>query len=133
MHRLPAPTAKPPANPVGRLLSPAVADKPPSDPHGKYRRLKLRSQPKDHLTKGHAWPHGRLTPTAPKEAHLVQELVKRLKEAIAGRSLEEIEHQSGVNKTSISRLLRGESWGTLPVIARLEQVLDTDLWGNEHR
>ena len=49
------------------------------------------------------------------------------------RGLEEIEELSGVNKTSISRLLRGESWGTLPVIARLEQVLDKDLWGDEHR
>lgn len=124
---------EPPPNPAGRVLSPAVAQKPPSGPHGKYRRLKLRSQPKDHLTKGHAWPHGRLTPAAPKEAHLVQELVKRLQDAVAGRSLEEIEHLSGVNKTSISRLLRGESWGTLPVIARLEQVLHTDLWGDEHR
>ena len=123
---------EPPPNPAGRVLSTAVAQEP-SGPHGKYRRLKLRSQPKDHLTKGHAWPHGRLTPAAPKEAHLVQELVKRLQDAIAGRSLEEIEHLSGVNKTSISRLLRGESWGTLPVIARLEQVLHTDLWGNEHR
>ncbi len=110
-----------------------MAPKAPSGPHGKYRRLKLRSQPKDHLIAGHAWPHGRLTPAAPKEARLVQELVKRLKEAVADRSLEEIEHLSGVNKTSISRLLRGESWGTLPVIARLEHILDTDLWGNEHR
>ena len=78
-------------------------------------------------------PQGRLTPAAPKEARLVQELVKRLKHAIADRSLEEIEALSGVNKSSISRLLRGESWTTLPVIARLEQVLDTDLWGDEHR
>ena len=49
------------------------------------------------------------------------------------RGLEKIEELSGVNKTSISRLLRGESWGTLPVIARLEQVLGEDLWGDEHR
>lgn len=110
-----------------------MATKPRSGPATKYSLLGLRSQPKDHLIAGHAWPQGRLTPAAPKEARLVQELVKRLKHAIADRSLEEIETLSGVNKSSISRLLRGESWTTLPVIARLEQVLDTDLWGDEHR
>ena len=70
---------------------------------------------------------------APDEARLVQELVKRLRDAMGDRGLEKIEELSGVNKTSISRLLRGESWGTLPVIARLEQVLGEDLWGDEHR
>ena len=40
---------------------------------------------------------------------------------------------SGANKSSISLLLRGETWGTLPVIARLERILDVDLWGQEHR
>ena len=49
---------------------------------------------------------------------------------MADRSLEEL---SGVNRSSLSRLLRGESWGTLPVIARLEQALGKDLWGDEHR
>lgn len=110
-----------------------VADTPGSDPSSKYSRLGLRRQPKDHLIKGHAWPEGRLTPKAPKEALLVQELVKRLRAAMGDRGLEEIEELSGVNKTSISRLLRGESWGTLPVIARLEQALGEDLWGGEHR
>ena len=111
----------------------SVADKPSDDPASKYTRLGLRRQPKDHLIKGHAWPEGRLRRIAPKEALLVQELVKRLKDAMGDKSLEQIEELSGVNKTSISRLLRGESWGTLPVIARLEQVLGEDLWGDEHR
>ena len=111
----------------------AVADKPSDEPASKYSLLGLRRQPKDHLIAGHAWPEGRLEGDAPEEARLVQELVKRLRDAMGDRGLEEIEDLSGVNKTSISRLLRGESWGTLPVIARLEQVLDKDLWGEEHR
>ena len=110
-----------------------VVDKPSDDPTSKYSRLKLRRQPKDHLIQGHAWPDGRLRRAAPKEALLVQELVKRLKTAMGDRGLEEIEELSGVNKTSISRLLRGETWSTLPVIARLEQKLGEDLWGDEHR
>ena len=110
-----------------------VVDKPSDEPVSKYTRLGLHRQPKDHLTEGHTWPEGRLTDDPPKEALLVQELVKRLKAAMGDRRLEEIEEMSGVNKTSISRLLRGESWGTLPVIARLEQKLGEDLWGDEHR
>ena len=110
-----------------------VANKPSNDPASKYTRLGLLRQPKDHLIQGHAWPEGRLSSDPPKEARLVQELVKRLKHAMGDRGLEKIEKMSGVNKTSISRLLRGESWGTLPVIARLEQALGEDLWGDEHR
>ena len=111
----------------------AVTDTSNNDPSSKYSRLGLHRQPKDHLTDGHTWPEGRLRRSAPKEALLVQELVKRLRDAMGDRGLEEIEELSGVNKTSISRLLRGESWGTLPVIARLEQVLGENLWGDEHR
>ena len=95
--------------------------------------VKLSATSCVNLIKGHAWPEGRLRRSAPKEALLVQELVKRLKDAMGDRGLEKIEELSGVNKSSISRLLRGESWGTLPVIARLEQVLGEDLWGDEHR
>ncbi len=110
-----------------------VADKPRKGPESKYTLLGLHRQPKDHLAEGHTWPEGRLTPKAPDEARLVQELVKRLKAAMDGKGLEKIEELSGVNKSSISRLLRGETWGTLPVIARLEKALDKDLWGDEHR
>ncbi|MDE0664832.1 MAG: helix-turn-helix transcriptional regulator [Acidimicrobiaceae bacterium] len=110
-----------------------MVDKPSDDPASKYSRLKLHRQPREHLVQGHAWPEGRLTDDAPEEARLIQELGKRLRAAMGDRGLEEIERLSGVNKTSISRMLRGESWGTLPVIARLERVLGADLWGTEHR
>ena len=110
-----------------------VADKSRKGPESKYTLLELHRQPKDHLAEGETWPEGRLADEAPGEARLVQELVKRLKAAMDNRGLEEIEELSGVNKTSISRLLRGETWGTLPVIARLEQKLGEDLWGDEHR
>ena len=110
-----------------------MAHQPAEDPDSKYTRLGLRSQPRDYLMRGHAWPDGSLVRGAPKEARLVQELVKRLEDAMGNNRLEKVEQLSGVNKTSISRLLRGESWGTLPVIARLEATLRADLWGDEHR
>ena len=79
----------------------AVTDTSDNGPASKYTRFELRRQAKDHLIKGHAWPEGRLRRSAPKEALLVQELVKRLKAAMGDRGLEEIEELSGVNKTSI--------------------------------
>ena len=110
-----------------------VADKPSDEPESKYTLLELHRQPKDHLAEGETWPEGRLADEAPGEARLVQELVKRLKAAMDGKGLKKIEKLSGVNKSSISRLLRGETWGTLPVIAGLEKALGEDLWGDEHR
>ena len=50
-----------------------------------------------------------------------------------GLAISAVAEMSGVNKSSISVLLRGETWGTLPVIARLERILDVELWGQEHR
>ena len=107
--------------------------KPPET--SKYTSLGLGSMPRAHLRPKHAWPDGDLLGGAPAEARLVQKLVIRLEEAMGDHNLklDEVAAMSGVTKSSISVLLRGESWGTLPVIARLEKTLDVDLWGREHR
>ena len=78
-------------------------------------------------------PRDRLTPSAPGDARRVQQLLKRLKEAMRNGSRDEVEELRGASKSSISRLLRDESWSTPSVIARLEQALGRDLRGDEHR
>ena len=87
------------------------------------------------MKRGHAWPDGELERGAPDEARLVQSLVLRLQKAMSERDLTlvQVAEKSGVNKSPISVLLRSETWGTLPVIARPERILDVDLWGQEHR
>ena len=113
----------------------AVTDDPESDePGSKYSRLGLRPPAQGPPHRGPRLARGSpRRPKRPRRRCSFRNSSSAYKAAMGDRGLEEIEALSGVNKTSISRLLRGESWGTLPVIARLEQVLDTDLWGDEHR
>ncbi|MDE0702059.1 MAG: helix-turn-helix transcriptional regulator [Acidimicrobiaceae bacterium] len=96
-----------------------------------YRRA-LR-KPKLHLAPNEIWPNGKLDATAPPEAHLAKALAQRFHSARARHTLKQIADQADISTDSLSRLLRGETWGTIPVIAQLETALDTDLWGDEHR
>lgn len=90
----------------------------------------MRLRPRDYLIKGHAWPEGRLIRSAPTEAKLLHGIATRLRTASETHTLEQA---TGVSKGSLSRLMRGETWASARVIARLETVLDTDLWGDERR
>ena len=70
-----------------------------------------------HLRRGHAWPDGELERGAPAEARLVQSLVLRLEKAMSDKgdlAIIDVADMSGVNKSSISQLLRGETWGPCP-------------------
>ena len=91
-----------------------------------------KSCPAEHLRDGEIWPNGTLKDTAPIEAHFSKALAQRLHHARAGRSLKEIAHIAGVSQDAISRLLRGLTWGTIPVIVRIEHALDTQLWDTNH-
>ena len=79
-----------------------------------------KSYPAEHLQDGEIWPNGTLKDTAPIEAHFSKALAQRLHHARAGRSLKEVAHIAGVSQDAISRLLRGKTWGTIPVIVRIE-------------
>ena len=91
------------------------------------------AKPKLHLAEGQRWPYGQLEDDPPPEAELAQALAQRLHQEKTGQKLKDIAEVAGITTDSLSRLLRGDTWGTLPIIARLERALDTDLWGNEHR
>ena len=91
-----------------------------------------KSYPAEHLQDGEIWPNGTLKDTAPIEAYFSKALAQRLHHARAGRSLKEVAHMAGVSQDAISRLLRGKTWGTIPVIVRIEHALDTQLWDTNH-
>ena len=63
----------------------------------------------------------------------MQALTKRLKKAMGTRTFRQMEDLYGVNKSSLNKILRGEIWPSTPTIIRLERMLDTELWGDEHR
>lgn len=114
-------------------VTPKSASEDPTRYISAMHYMRARSNPSEHLRPGELWPNGQLEADAPIEAHLAQALSQRLNHARLGRSLKQIADNAGVSQDSLSRLLRGKTWGSMPVIARLEHALDTDLWGNEHR
>ena len=91
------------------------------------------SRPSDHLAPGQLWPYGQLEDDPPPEALLAQALAQRLHQQKTGQKLKDIAERAGITTDALSRLLRGATWGTLPILARLERALNTELWGNEHR
>lgn len=95
----------------------------------RYRHAWRR--PRDHLEPGQRWPNGRLRSDAPVEAVHARSLAKRLHYHMSGRTNREVAEAADIAETTLSKLLRGEAWGALPVIVRLEHALEADLWRGE--
>ena len=86
------------------------------------------SSPTDHLAHGQRWPNGRLKTGAPLEAVHAQQVGKRLHYHMQGRTNKEVAAIAGVTENALGRLMRGKTWGSLPIIVRLERALNADLW-----
>ena len=92
----------------------------------RYRNAE--SKPIDHLAEGEEWPHGRLEEEAPLEAVHARAVGQRLHEAIQGRTNKEIAAAADITENTLGRLIRGQAWGALPILVRLEAALNTSLW-----
>ena len=68
--------------------------------------------------------------TAPMEAEIIRRIAERLHKYKRENytTQKSMAKRSGISPDALSRLMRGESWGTLSVIARLEKGLQIDLW-----
>ena len=90
---------------------------------------------------------GKLRSDAPPEAHLVQEISRRLHEAYQerddegpdgewsfrdGLSFRKIAHKCGITERALHDLWHGQSWPKLRTIARVEMVLNDMLWNSQH-
>ena len=96
----------------------------------RYRHA--RRWPRDHLEPGERWPNGRLQQDAPPEAAHAQAVAQRLHYRMIGRTNREVAADADIAENTLGKLLRGEAWGALPVIARLERALEADLWCGKH-
>lgn len=98
----------------------------------RYRHAK--SRPIHHLAEGERWPNGRMRDDEPSiEAVHAQAMGQRLHYHMSGYTNKEIAERADITENALSRLMRGEAWGTLPVVVRLEQALGADLWcGKAH-
>ena len=91
------------------------------------------SRPIDHLEDGETWPYGRLEEDPPPEAVHAQAVGQRLHKAMQGRTNKEVAKEADITENTLGRLIRGQAWGALPILVRLEQALQTDLWcGKRH-
>lgn len=52
----------------------------------------------------------------------------RLGDALAGTSLRAAAELTGVNYSTINKIVRGRSWPDVATLAKLEAGLDTELW-----
>lgn len=91
------------------------------------------SRPIDHLAEGEPWPYGRLDEDAPPEAVHARAVGQRLREAMQGRTNKEVAALADITENTLGRLIRGQAWGALPILIRLEAALNASLWcGKNH-
>ena len=98
-------------------------------------RYGLDRSPREWLKDPERWPDGELDPDAPDIAFLVREISRRARDAFAekGWNLEAAARECFVSEHAIWDLLKGNGWGTLPTIGRIETALDRPLWTDIHR
>ena len=50
-----------------------------------------------------------------------------------GRTNKEVAALADITENTLGRLIRGQAWGALPILIRLERALKADLWcGKSH-
>lgn len=99
------------------------------------RRRGLEHPPIEYLADGEQWPDGDLRDDAPDVAQFIQRLVRRLNRECgpeAELSIYEVAKKAKVNPQTVTNLLKGKTWGDVPVIFKLEAVLERRLWSHDH-
>jgi len=71
------------------------------------------------------WPD---VPCTDPTAEVARLLALRLRAALGGRSLRAAKAATGVDHTTIGKILNGQVWADIATLARLEAGLSTDLW-----
>lgn len=72
-----------------------------------------------------SWPG---EPCTDPVAEVARRFAVGLTEALGGRSLRSVRDVTGVEHTTLSGILSGQTWPDLATIARLERGLAADLW-----
>ena len=84
--------------------------------------------PRTWVSEDGQWPDGPMTPDAPPYAVVTAEVVRRYRAAAGGRSLRSVATAAGIDPTSLSRMLSGETVPDVHTVAVLEAALDVALW-----
>lgn len=76
------------------------------------------------------WP---AAPSHDAAGEVARQFALNLKKAIAGKSQRAVTELTGVEHSTISRVLSGQAWPDLATIARLELGLETNLWPTQRK
>lgn len=63
---------------------------------------------------------------------LLAGIVRRLAPEVEKSSLRAVSRDANVSLGALSYLLNGKTWGDFVTLARLEQAVGVQLWGDEH-
>lgn len=84
--------------------------------------------PRSWVAEGGEWPDGPLVADAPPYAVVTAVVVQRYRAAAGSRSLRSVAGAAGIDPTSLSRTLAGETVPDVHTVAVLEDALGVALW-----
>jgi DNA-binding phage protein len=84
--------------------------------------------PRTWIVDGGSWPDGPLTADAPPYATVTAAIVAKYRRAAGSRSLRSVAGAAGIDPTSLSRTLSGETVPDVHTVAVLEEALGVPLW-----
>jgi DNA-binding phage protein len=84
--------------------------------------------PRTWVVEGGEWPDGPLTGDAPPYAVVTAAVVRAYRGAVGRRSLRSVAGAAGIDPTSLSRTLAGETVPDVHTVAVLEDALGVPLW-----
>jgi len=94
-------------------------------------RRELKATPKDYLVDETTWPEGPLTEPKP-EVEFLMEIARRLKSQVDETSHRAVARAAGIDHQTVINIIRGNTWGEVPTIYRLEKGLQISLWPRTH-
>lgn len=94
---------------------------------GMVRRADVRPRPADYAAEG-SWPDCTLEPGAPVWAQRALEVSGALQASLRDVNLSELHRTTGIARSTVRRIVDGETWPDFVTLTRLEEALNARLW-----
>jgi DNA-binding phage protein len=91
------------------------------------RRADVRPRPADYAAEG-VWPHCTLEDDAPVWARYALHVSGALQERLRDVNVSELQRTTGIARSTIRRIIQGETWPDVVTLAHLEEALHIRLW-----
>ena len=91
------------------------------------RRADVRPRPADYADEG-TWPQCTLQADAPVWARHALHISSALQARLRDVNVSELQRSTGIARSTIRRIVEGETWPDFVTLTRLEDALDVSLW-----